>query len=609
MSDCALELPARIIDSRDHVPSRIPLLAASCSLVAAVVHAWVVRSHLTHWWAYGAFFAVLAIAQAGYAVLVIRRPTRRLALAGMGTTAAVLVLYAWSRTIGVPIGPHAGRPEPVGTPDLLAAAAELALIVSLLFVGRTGSAEPRFQTGRWGLGLVVVALSAAGLAGPVGHHNAPLPGVTLASAPAPWLALPPPVATPVVAQSAEVPDESIPVPEEPAPCVAKAAPGLSVPGTAPPGEARAIAYSHEANIWMLDPSDEEVTRLTDNGGGPSCWARSPVFRSDRYVSFSMNEGYYGLDLKTGALEELPLTNGWIQAAAWSPDGDALAYLTGNYEDAGIQLALFRPEDGTKKILRTFVPGPGSCGSADGEVSVSWAPDGHALIVVITHLENQDETMFVLDPAGKDMIEPRSGTNARWAPNSKRIYYREMGGDQKWFALNSETGDRGTLGAMKPGTYNLAVSPDGTLLAYADGEEHSGVYVYDVATKVQRKVAENAVMPVWLGPRTVLVSDTKSCGDACSMSLWEPSGTISSVDVVTEERHVGAAHVMGDANVLLDVLPEPAPATTPTASPTAGPTPQETGEPTPSPTPTEPSPSPSTDPTTDPSPSPSPTPTA
>jgi dipeptidyl aminopeptidase/acylaminoacyl peptidase len=318
----------------------------------------------------------------------------------------------------------------------------------------------------------------------------------------------------------------------------------------------------------------------------------------------MNEGYFGLDLKTGSLEELPLTKGWIQAADWSPDGDALAYLTGGYEDEGTQLAVFRPEDGTKKVLRTFVPGPGSCGSADGEVSVSWAPDGHALIVVITHLENQDETMFVLDPAGKDIIEPRSGTNARWAPNSKRIYYREMGGDRKWFALNSETGDRGTLGAMKPGTYNLAVSPDGGLLAYADGEEHSGVYVYDVATKIQRKVAEDAVMPVWVGPQTILVSDTKSCGDGCSMSLWEPSGTISTVDVISEIRKLVAAEVMWDANVLLEELSDPAPATTPTASPSVGPTPQETGEPTPSPTPsTEPSPSPSTDPTTEPSPIP------
>jgi hypothetical protein len=600
MSDHALELSSRIIDTRDDALSRIPLLAASCSLVAAVVHAWVVRSHVTHWWAYGAFFAVLAVAQAGYSILVMRRPARRVALIGVAANAGVLALYAWSRTFGVPIGPHAGRPEAVGAPDLLAAAAELALIVILLLVVRTPSAAPRVHTGRWGLGLVVVALGSAGMAGPVGHHNAPLPGVTLASAPAPWLALPPPVTTPVVAQSAESPQESIPVPEESAPCVAKAAAGLSVPGTAGPGEARAITYSHEANIWILDPSDGEVARLTDNEGGPNCWARSPVFRSDRYVSFSMNEGYYGLDLKTGSLEKLPLTNGWwIQAADWSPEGDALAYLTGNYEDAGIELALFRPEDGTKKILRTFVSGPGSCGSADGEVSVSWAPDGHALIVVITHLENQDETMFVLDPAGKDIIEPRSGTNARWAPNSKRIYYREMGGDQKWFALNSETGDRGTLGAMKPATYNLAVSPDGTLLAYADGEEHSGVYVYDVATKIQRKVAGDAVLPVWVGPRTILVSDTKSCGDGCSMSLWEPSGTISTIDVITEARKVVTAQVMWDASVLLEELPEPVA----TPSPTVDPTPTGTEEPTPSPSPsTEPSPSPSVDPTPTPSPS-------
>ena len=598
MSTFGFEAASRIIDSREREALGLPFVAAACSTLAAMAHAWVVRSHLTHWWLYGTFFAALGITQVAYAVLVARRPGRRVAVAGIVMNLGVLVLYAGSRIVGVPVGPHAGVRETVGAPDLLAAAAEIGLILALLAITRAGGARPGKRAGRWSIAVVMLALVGAAAAGPVGHAHPRLPAVTLSSGPVTWVGppSPPPVAIPSPVAEEPTAEPSIdPLPEEPPPCGAMAAPGVSVPSPAPPGEAKAVVYSLESEIWVYDPQEGSAKKLTANG--PNCWSHSPSFRTGSYISFQMENAVVGLDLNDGTIDELLSTKWGIMATAWSPDGKTLAYLTyGSDDQGGPQLALYRPASGTKEVVRTFLPSPGRCGSEDDESSISWAPDGHALIVTITHTEDESKTMWVVDPTGKDLVEARAGTHAAWGPDSKRIYYRDFMGDRKWRALNSETGALGTLGAMKPGTHGLAVSPDGTLLAYADGESDVGIYIYDVNQKVQRRIASDAVAPVWIGPRKIMVTDTDSCGDECFHSAWIAAGTMSVVDVVSEERDAVGAGTTIDADALLEEpAASPAPQPAPTTSPTAVPSP--TGSPIPVPSPTEAAPSPTPTPTT------------
>lgn len=603
MSAFGFETSSRIIDSREARPLRLPFFAASCSLIAALTHAWVVRSHMSHWWAYGIFFAGLAIAQATYALLIVRNPGRRLVVAGLVGTAGVLALYAWSRTFGLPVGPHAGRVEAVRIPDLVAAAAEVVVIVTLLLMWASDMGEAGHRAGRTSGAAIVVGLVAAGMVGPVGPLHPRVPAITVAAGPETWAG---PPAPPVPEQPSLIVEEPAtdpaPVPEETPSCTVKVAAELPVPTPAGPGEARAVAYSSKSDVWIYDPADDTTESLTANDD--ACWARGPDFRSPTYVSLEMENGVYGIDLETGAVNELVSTKHGVMASAWSPDGKTLAYLTYASDDnGGPQLVLFRPAEGTKQIVRTFVPGEGRCGSEDDETSLSWAPDGHALIAVITHLQDAEKTMYVMDPSGDDLVAPRSGTSARWAPDSKRIYYRDFMGDRKWYTLNSETGDRGTLGGMKPGTYDLAVSPDGSRLAYHEGDDEVGVYIFDVATKKQRKVADDAVMAVWIGPRTLLVTDTKPCGEECFGSAWMSKETTSTVDVITEERNKAAPDATWDATAWFEEPEGPAPAPSPMS-----PSPQQTQTPTPMPLPTggpttEPSPMPTTEPTPDPSPSP------
>ena len=106
--------------------------AALLSLAAAWGHLVVLPEHLREWWAYGAFFLAAAIAQAGFAALVVLRPTRGLLLTGIAGNLAIVGMYILSRTNGVPLGPHTGRPEAAASLDLAVTAAELGVIVASL---------------------------------------------------------------------------------------------------------------------------------------------------------------------------------------------------------------------------------------------------------------------------------------------------------------------------------------------------------------------------------------------------------------------------------------------------------------------------------------------
>lgn len=109
-------------------------VATLCVLsgAAAAIHFAVIGEHFAEYWAFGAFFLVLAWFQAAWAVLVVTRPSRPLLLFGAIANGAVLVIWLWSRTLGLPIGPEAGETEPAELIDVVATVAEGLLVVGCL---------------------------------------------------------------------------------------------------------------------------------------------------------------------------------------------------------------------------------------------------------------------------------------------------------------------------------------------------------------------------------------------------------------------------------------------------------------------------------------------
>jgi hypothetical protein len=108
-------------------------LAVVLSIYAALLHDWVIPEHYREWWGYGAYFIAAGAAQVFFAGLLLLWPGRRVYLIGVVGNCGILILYAVTRTLGIPfLGPAAGQVEPVGGLDLAAAMAEIGLVAVLL---------------------------------------------------------------------------------------------------------------------------------------------------------------------------------------------------------------------------------------------------------------------------------------------------------------------------------------------------------------------------------------------------------------------------------------------------------------------------------------------
>lgn len=153
--------------------------AALLTAGAALIHVGVSADHFREWWAAGLFFLVSAAAQLGWAVWCWSRPSsRRVLLAGAGGSAALALVWAVSRTSGLPFGPEAGVAEPVGVADAVCVALEvlsagLAVVAATAWapVRRTAPSTPRRAAGLTGaVAALTLVASGAAIAAP-GHDH------------------------------------------------------------------------------------------------------------------------------------------------------------------------------------------------------------------------------------------------------------------------------------------------------------------------------------------------------------------------------------------------------------------------------------------------------
>ncbi len=111
-------------------------LAAPAAAVLSMVGGWVHVANKTwhgeDWWAYGVFFLAMGVGQGLFAPLILRRQSPWLLVAGIAGNLAIIGMYVWSRTWGVPMGPHAGVVEHTKVIDLATTAAEIVLVGILL---------------------------------------------------------------------------------------------------------------------------------------------------------------------------------------------------------------------------------------------------------------------------------------------------------------------------------------------------------------------------------------------------------------------------------------------------------------------------------------------
>jgi hypothetical protein len=111
------------------------LVAGVLVFASSVIHSVVIADHFDQYWPFGVFFAVVTLAQACWAALVYQQPLKeRLLLWGAVGNALLIVVWAVSRTVGVPLGPQPWQPEPVAAIDVLSTLDELATVILVAVV-------------------------------------------------------------------------------------------------------------------------------------------------------------------------------------------------------------------------------------------------------------------------------------------------------------------------------------------------------------------------------------------------------------------------------------------------------------------------------------------
>lgn len=119
--------------------------AATLSVAAAMIHAYMMPQHFGEWWGYGCFFLISALAQGAGAVALTGWPRRSVVLVGVAGNLLILTVWALSRTVGTPLfGPGAGEVEPLGLLDALCAIVEAltVLLLAILAVTLETGGEP-----------------------------------------------------------------------------------------------------------------------------------------------------------------------------------------------------------------------------------------------------------------------------------------------------------------------------------------------------------------------------------------------------------------------------------------------------------------------------------
>ncbi|HLO35181.1 MAG TPA: hypothetical protein VK194_03830 [Candidatus Deferrimicrobium sp.] len=107
------------------------MIMAGLSAGAAVIHLVAAPSHYREIGDLAAGFLVSAAFQALWIRWLLAGPSRRTMAIGIIGNLAIIAAWAWTRTIGLPVGELAGSPEPVGYPDAASVAFELLLVAGL----------------------------------------------------------------------------------------------------------------------------------------------------------------------------------------------------------------------------------------------------------------------------------------------------------------------------------------------------------------------------------------------------------------------------------------------------------------------------------------------
>jgi hypothetical protein len=167
-TDVTIERPASRILSLPHGT----LALAGLATTAGIIHLVATVEHVTVDWELGLFFALVGAAQlaAGYRIYREGAGARLLKLVALGSVALAL-LWVFSRTTGIPVGPDAGRVSKVGVGDAIATLLELAFAALAGVILVRGEEGVAWLSGAIAIRLICALLSLSLMMAALGGHE------------------------------------------------------------------------------------------------------------------------------------------------------------------------------------------------------------------------------------------------------------------------------------------------------------------------------------------------------------------------------------------------------------------------------------------------------
>jgi hypothetical protein len=257
-----------------------------------------------------------------------------------------------------------------------------------------------------------------------------------------------------------------------------------------------------------------VTRSVD-GSQISFWASTIDGLALQIVSKS------GSDIRQVATNLTPYPVGQQQIDVWSPDGRSLAagVLVGREQ----RILIVDVLSGEGRLI-----GPVGAGnplwSPDGQLlAFSWVLEGRSVLAVM-HADGNDP--HVISGDLRDLND--SGTN-NFSPDGAWVYF---GAERNGFQESHIFRARVDAGGSEQLTFDLtaaapALSPDGTLVAYADWSgsiDTHGVWIMDADGGNQHLLLADAVNDGWSNDGQFLLVEWRPLNAPSELKVLRPDGT-------------------------------------------------------------------------------------
>jgi hypothetical protein len=158
------------------LPVLLRTAAVATLFGAQAIHVRAMLQHWPLWRAAGLFFFVVAVAEGGIGAWLALEPSARAARIAVALSFVTMIVWAVSRTVGLPIGPHPWIAEPTTAPDAIATGLEmLTAVTAVAWLRRPSESRPLSTVGLICVGAIVAGVAALtwiGMTAP-GHLSAP----------------------------------------------------------------------------------------------------------------------------------------------------------------------------------------------------------------------------------------------------------------------------------------------------------------------------------------------------------------------------------------------------------------------------------------------------